>query len=230
MVKNSVKSKTDKQQRILCFGDSLTWGFAPVTQTRYTYQERWVGVLDSLLRSDGYEDIEIIEDGLNDRTIARDDPGLPGKNGLEALCVRLENDEPYDVIIVFLGANNMKKYFSLTCGDIAREMTQMLNVLSRYRDKYANNVDIIVISPPLLGEHQVSSYMDEWFDFSELSLLAREVIEEFGNCVSSYGCSFVDVSCVASVSKADNIHFDVEGHKALGNAVYKKLIERMRFH
>ena len=64
-------------KRILCYGDSNTWGHDP-TKTdpatglycRYPKDVRWTGVLQNLLGS-GYT---VIEEGQNGRTIATEDP------------------------------------------------------------------------------------------------------------------------------------------------------------
>jgi lysophospholipase L1-like esterase len=50
--------------RILCYGDSNTWGYDPATQDRLDRDVRWPGVLRSAL-GEGYE---IIEEGLGGRT------------------------------------------------------------------------------------------------------------------------------------------------------------------
>ena len=67
--------------RILCYGDSNTWGKAPDLQNlhRYTAQERWTGLLQAKL-GDQYE---VLEEGLNSRTTDLDDldPAKPGRNG-----------------------------------------------------------------------------------------------------------------------------------------------------
>src|SRR5262245_2086770 len=37
---------------VLCFGDSLTWGFDPRSETRYPFDQRWPGVLQGELGAD----------------------------------------------------------------------------------------------------------------------------------------------------------------------------------
>ena len=36
-------------KRILCFGDSLTWGFNPATRTRFDEDSRWPCVMQQAL-------------------------------------------------------------------------------------------------------------------------------------------------------------------------------------
>ena len=62
---------------ILCYGDSNTWGYDPVTQDRFPPDTRWPGVLRHEL-GEGYL---VIEEGLNGRTTVWDDPIEGYKNG-----------------------------------------------------------------------------------------------------------------------------------------------------
>ena len=62
---------------ILCFGDSNTWGYDPVTRERLSPDKRWTGVLaESLGR-----DFRVIEESLNGRTTIWDDPTEGHSNG-----------------------------------------------------------------------------------------------------------------------------------------------------
>lgn len=51
------------KKRILCFGDSNTWGFTPITGERYPEGVRWTSLLGE------YTGAQIIEEGLNGRTM-----------------------------------------------------------------------------------------------------------------------------------------------------------------
>ncbi len=57
-------------RRILCFGDSNTWGYDPATEDRFDDQTRWTGVLQAALGTD----FTVIEEGLNGRTTVWNDP------------------------------------------------------------------------------------------------------------------------------------------------------------
>ena len=48
-------------KKILCYGDSNTYGFIPTNCARYSKDERWSGILSNLLAPD----FEILEEGLN---------------------------------------------------------------------------------------------------------------------------------------------------------------------
>ena len=56
-------------RRILCFGDSNTYGYDP-RGGRYDENTRWTKRLDTLL-GDGWT---VVEEGFNGRTCVMDDP------------------------------------------------------------------------------------------------------------------------------------------------------------
>src|SRR6266853_1626436 len=79
--------------QILIYSDSLTWGIIPDTRARLPFDERWPGVLENKLNASGPR-IRVIEDCLNGRRTAWDDPFKRGRNGLEGLAQRVEIRSP----------------------------------------------------------------------------------------------------------------------------------------
>ena len=57
-------------KKIICFGDSNTYGYNPATGGRFDENTRWPKVLQKLLG----EDYEIFEEGQNGRNISDPDP------------------------------------------------------------------------------------------------------------------------------------------------------------
>ncbi|HNG97384.1 MAG TPA: GDSL-type esterase/lipase family protein, partial [Candidatus Absconditabacterales bacterium] len=98
---------TGATKRVLCFGDSNTWGYTSGTDHhRLPSTKRWTGILQSILG----ESFEIIEEGLNSRTISNQDP-RPGKEGRNAdiyLSPCLDSHDPIDIVILLLGTNELK--------------------------------------------------------------------------------------------------------------------------
>ena len=65
-------------KRILCIGDSNTWGYIPGSGERYEKNVRWTGKLAQTLG----ENYEVIEEGMNGRTTAFTDKIEPGNSCL----------------------------------------------------------------------------------------------------------------------------------------------------
>jgi len=74
--------------QILVYADSLTWGIIPNTRRRLPFEARWPGVMELALGAAG-ERVRVIEDCLNGRRTAWDDPFKPGRNGLAGVEQRI---------------------------------------------------------------------------------------------------------------------------------------------
>ena len=117
-----------KKYRILCFGDSLTWGFDPKEKIRMSDENRYTAQLQAMLG----DEYMVIEEGQNGRTIATDDPAEGEKNGLKYIVPCMETHNPIDLITVMLGSNDLKKKFGYSSMDIAGEMQIMLEKIQTY--------------------------------------------------------------------------------------------------
>lgn len=96
--------------RVLCYGDSNTWGYISGSDhLRYGSDKRWTRLLAKSL-GNGFE---VIEEGLNSRTLISDDlrPGKKGKNGYEYLIPCLDTHDPVDLVVLMLGTNELKKTY-----------------------------------------------------------------------------------------------------------------------
>ncbi len=97
--------------RILCFGDSHVWGYIPNTNhERFSDKERFPKLLQKSLGSN----YEIIEEGLNSRTLVSEDkrPNKEGRNGNIYLIPCLDSHDPLDLVILMLGTNELKHEFN----------------------------------------------------------------------------------------------------------------------
>lgn len=194
--------------RILCFGDSNTWGWNPHDKSRYGRDERWTGILQSELGADH----EIIEEGLNGRTTSFDDQAAGGgKNGLSYLVPCLETHRPIDLVIMMLGTNDLKMRFSLSAYDIARALTRLVSaVLGSNAGPEGKEPRLLLVSPPHPGRLS---------EFAEMFTGAREKSQLLGKhyrqVAIEYGCPFIDAAELITSSPADGIHLEKESHKIL---------------
>ena len=92
------------RRRVLCFGDSNTYGYDPARDGRYGDDERYPMVLQDLL-GDGWS---VVEEGLPGRTAVFDDPITEGMNGLRVITPVLMSHAPLDTVTIMLGTNDSK--------------------------------------------------------------------------------------------------------------------------
>src|SRR5688572_10309161 len=79
---------TDIRHTVLCYGDSLTWGYDPAGPSRHRLEDRWPSVLAAGLGGR----FHVIAEGLNGRTTAFDDHlSAADRNGARLLPTLLES-------------------------------------------------------------------------------------------------------------------------------------------
>ncbi len=206
---------------ILCFGDSNTWGYNPVTGERFGRNIRWPGVLKNEL-GDNYI---VIEEGLNGRTTVWDDPLHGGfKNGKEYLIPCLATHKPLDIVILFLGTNDLKSRFSLTASEIASGIRVLLDLIVKSGSGIDENPPkILLVAPPLIGE--LSSYSRFSEEFEGSIEKAEKLGPYFEQAAEEYNCEFLDASKIVQASDVDGIHLEAEEHIKLGLFMKNKVLE-----
>jgi len=205
------------KKRILCFGDSNTWGHTGISGVRYDEDTRWTGRLQQLL-GDGYT---VIEEGHNGRTTVWDDPIENRLSGLTYLWPCMESQSPFDLMILMLGTNDTKTYFSMTAGNIAdaaARLVQTAQSSSFGRDGKAPQ--ILLVAPPRIDPSPV---LDRMFgqQAADKSLQFPGV---FRAAAEENGCHFLDASLYANPGKIDGLHMDKESHASLAQAMYEKVL------
>ena len=197
---------------VLCYGDSNTWGFDPVTQDRFSPAQRWTGVLARELGPEYH----VIEEGLSGRTTVWDDPveGLH-KNGSNYLLPCLESHMPLDLVVLMLGTNDLKKRFSVSALDIAASVGVLVGIIQGSVAGIAGSPPrVLLVAPPPVG--RLSGYA-EMFDDAEGK--SRKFSEYYRLAAVEYGCDFMDAGKFILSSDIDGIHFEAGQHHKLGQAV-----------
>ena len=211
-----------KKYRILCFGDSLTWGFDPKEKIRMSDENRYTAQLQSMLG----DEYMVIEEGQNGRTIATDDPAEGEKNGLKYIVPCMETHNPIDLITVMLGSNDLKKKFGYSSMDIAGEMQIMLEKIQTYNTFRMNGrMKVLLIAPPAVAKSALDPWLSECFDLENASRVARELPDWYKQLSEMYNLEFLDANEVARVSEIDGIHIDGENQRKLAKAIYDKVCE-----
>ena len=187
-------------RRILCFGDSLTWGFDPESRVRFEEDSRWPCVMQEAL-GDGYK---VIEEGQN--------------------C--LESHAPLDYVILMLGSNDCKRKFSYSAMDIAGEMQIMLEKIQSYnRFRCNDRIRVILVSPPHIADSIKDSWLGDSFGYENSVKLSKELSSWYKQLADMYGCIFVDAAEYVKVSDADGVHMDAEAQRKLGNILAEVVLK-----
>ena len=210
-------------RRILCFGDSLTWGWVGVEQavptTRFPLEQRWTGImLDEL--GEGYQ---IVEEGLNARTTAFDDPIDPRLNGSAYLPTCLASHYPLDLVILMLGTNDSKPYFHKTPFEIAAGMGKLIGLVQSSGGGIGTAYpapQVLVVAP-----HPVVEIPDPWFDnlFRGSQQTTAQLAEHYENVANFYKVHFLNGGGLLTTEGTDGIHFSVRNNLDFGRGIAAKV-------
>lgn len=204
-----------KKIRILCYGDSNTFGYIPGRGGRYDRHTRWPGRLQELLGS-AYQ---VMEEGLCGRTTAFEDMTEPGRNGLDRIREAVERSRPLDVLVIMLGSNDCKAQFGASAAEIAGGLEQ---VAAQARGGEASGFRVLLVAPAAMTDRVMHSGFGSEFDQRSIKV-SKELAEAYEALAGKCGCDFLDGSKVTQVSEIDGLHLDAEGHGRLAEAVVKYL-------
>lgn len=206
-------------KRILCYGDSNTWGYMPVTCGRYSADIRWTGRLRKLLPG-----CEIIEEGMNGRTSVWEDPIDGYMSGKNYLFPCLKSHNPIDAVVLALGTNDMKSRFSLNAYDVAEGAGALVKLIQGFRTVTQTEAPaILLVRPAPMPPDMSGSPFFGIFDENSAAV-SRRTLEPFKSVAASYGCSLLDAETCTEIC-GDGLHFTAAGHALFAKAAAGKLME-----
>lgn len=204
-------------RRLLCFGDSNTYGSPPlVTQDdphgRYDTDTRWTRICARELGAEW----DVVEEGLPGRTAQFDDTFLGSHmNGVQGLRVALESHGPIDALTIMLGTNDVKANFAVPPVQITGGIAALLNIaLSSVMQARHGGFSVLVICPPPVLE--TGCLTGVFWGGRERSLALSPLYRELAE---TYGTGFLDAGAHVEVSKVDGVHWEPEGHATFGRVV-----------
>lgn len=201
----------EPKKTVLCFGDSNTWGYDPISAQRHPYDDRWTTVLQRELGPS----FLVIPEGQNGRTTVWDDPIERDKNGAAYLPPCLESHKPVDLLIILLGTNDLKARFSVPAQDIARSVETLVHIARVSGSGPGDEAPgILVLIPPTVRKLT---------DFGEMFSGAVEKSREFSRVFAAMGeeigVPVLDIGKTVRFSDADGIHFESDQLAPLGSLV-----------
>lgn len=201
-------------KKVLCFGDSNTYGFVPEKCTRYDKNTRWTGVLQALCGSD----FSIIEGGCNNRTAFVDNPAGTEQTGYKILPEYLTKDY-FDIVVLAIGINDLQLFFRPTL----EEFEQGIEKLIKITKDLSPNAKIILVCPSKLDLAGIKSGVFN-FQFDEISVeKSYHLPQIYKKLAEKHACKLVDLNEIVKVSPLDGLHFSAESHKTIAENLYKNL-------
>lgn len=213
---------------ILCYGDSNTWGIDYATGGRVPFDERWPNVMQRELGG-GFR---VIEEGLNGRTTAEDDPAdeyPEAKNGAKALIPCLRSHAPLDLVLLMLGTNDLKIPFFTSVEQIAKNIGRLAEMTQKELKAFqGHTVPVVLIAPMAIGETIDQSPFCAAFGGHQVIAPSVKLAQAISDEARRRSCPFLDASKIAVPNKVDAVHFTSEGHSHFGKAAAQKVKEILR--
>ena len=174
--------------KIVCFGDSNTYGYDPRSffGSQYPAEHRWVDILARKLNC------KVVNAGENGREIPR------REGELMRFDLMLTNQKPVDLLMIMLGSNDLLQGNSVNA--VAKRMEHFLEHVDLDRSK------ILLIAPPPMQ-------LGEWVPSQHLIEASKDLNSEYRALSRRLGVGFADAGEWNIPLTFDGVHFTEEGHK-----------------
>ena len=189
-------------RRILCYGDSNTYGYDPRSCLGGQYPEsvRWT----ALLQTQGWD---IFNAGQNGRSIPR--------NGweIEMLAQMLRRYQP-GIVTVMLGSNDLLQAPVLSAAGCGERMEGFLSAIL----KQVPSCQFLLIAPPPMA-------LGVWVDDPKIVETSQRLGAQYQGLAQKLGIAFADAKDWNVELTYDGVHFSERGHRAFFTGIGKRLLE-----
>ncbi len=196
-------------KKILCFGDSNTYGFIPQNGKRYPENIRWSGILKSKLNPD----YQVIEAGCNNRTGFFDNPAGKEFTGYKILPEYLKKYNP-DIVITAIGINDLQFQYNASIEDIKNGLDKLLNLI--------NDKEIILLSPSVIKNNILNSFFAQMFDETSIQK-SFNLAETYQTAAEKYNAKYINLNEIVTPSDIDGLHYEPQAHSKIADEIIKVL-------
>lgn len=213
-------------KRILCFGDSNTWGHDPENGAKRIPDEaRWPMELERLLG----ENYRVIEEGLcgrwtGSRDVADSDMEDLPWNGYQYFLGCMRSHKPLELVIIMLGTNDLQKARALKPEYTGEMLKLYVEAVKEICELSGDRIpEILLISPIAIDEAIVENEIFNEIFGAESLPKSEKLTEIIENTAKECGVHFLKGEDFAKASKLDGLHMNADSHKLFAKAVYKKI-------
>lgn len=204
-------------KKIICYGDSNTFGYNPLTQDRLDENSRWSGILKNHFKND----FDVIVDGLCDRN------GFVNHlNGFNYSAQRhfpklISKMNDVECIILAVGTNDLQFQYDISLKNIERGLEFLVKTA---QEKTQN---VIVLAPVSPLEEVKKGYFAYQFDDSSI-MKSKKSLKVYKRLAQVLHFSYLDINKITPPSILDGLHYDSQGHKKIAESLIS-LITSMDF-
>lgn len=200
-------------KRVLMYGDSLTFGKIP-GGLRYPVSERIGGILQKELGSD----YEIIEEGLRGRMLYGENKFFKDRNGYKQFGPIFGSHLPVDLLILFLGTNDINSGGKYNTSELASFYKMYLDKINLWCEQLGfQRPQVLIIAPPSIDEENSYKLFGDFFrDSKAKSIELPKVLEKFAQKSNVH---FLDSSKIVKPSEIDGIHLSTESNDKIAKGL-----------
>jgi lysophospholipase L1-like esterase len=162
--------------------------------------------------------VEVIAEGLNGRTTAFDDH-LAGadRNGARLLPTILTTHAPVDLIVIMLGANDMKPWIHGNPVAAKQGIQRLIDIVRGHDYPFDWPApQILIVSPPAVSRTENAEFKEMFAGGDEASTRLAPL---YAALADEAGCGFFDAGSVAQTTPLDGVHLDAENTRNIGEAL-----------
>lgn len=202
---------------ILAYGDSLTYGADPGGGPRHAYEHRWPSVLEKGLGGQA----RVIAEGLGGRATAYDDwTAAADRNGARILPTLLASHAPLDLVIIFLGTNDLKPFVAGSAAYAARGARRLIEITRGHFAAVGEPVpQILLVSPPHVAETANENMLSNFGGLEHLLRESRDFARHYRRHAEEAGVHFFDAATIAKADPRDGVHLDPANTSAIGEGL-----------
>jgi len=196
-------------KKILCYGDSNTWGYRPADGSRFSKDVRWPSLMSQYLK-DNYV---IIEEGLNGRSALNLYPGYDAANGIDCIKKIIGKHIPVDIAFIFLGLNDIFAAPDEPLWKISSAVEEIAEIIiNTHTSLKFHSPEIVLIGLPEISLSPAEAI------FYEIAInKIRSFSEIMAQSALNSGYHFIDIYGKIKTSPLDGTHLDDKEHKKLAH-------------
>lgn len=190
-----------EQHRVLCYGDSNTYGYDPRSCLggRYPKAVRWTALLEAA----GWK---VFNEGQNGRCIPRRDLEI-------AEAAQKFHQLKAEIVIIMLGSNDLLQRPDLGAEGCAKQMEYFLAALSQQPPV---SFKTLLIAPPPMAP-------GAWVEDDRLLTESRRFPDYYGKLAQKMKIGFANAGSWSVELSYDGVHFSEQGHRIFYEEISKML-------
>ncbi len=193
-------------KKIICYGDSNTFGYNPKDGSRFDENIRWTSVLQKNLG----DEYEVINEGMCDRTGFVNNPKGFLFSAPKHFPKFIAKFEKIDLLILWLGTNDLQFQYDISLKTVESGLEKLLKIAKEKAEQ------IILIPSVELSEKILCGEFNCQFD-SESIKKSKSVGKIYKQIADLYCCKIFDVNKIVKPSDIDGLHYNGNSHKIIAN-------------